>query len=327
MRIKFLLNSTWMHIFFLSTICCLVFFNSLNNSFLLDDFGRIVNNAEIRKVQPISRFFTDPRTMSAVSSTVMYRPLLPISLSINYAISKYNVVSYHIFNIIFHLLACIFLYFLFINLLDFKKSLNNAKLISFVAVTIFAIHPISGFPVNYLCARDLLIMFCFLSAALLFYIKMRKKGDSIIGWSLVIFFFSLSLLSKSNAIAMPAVIFFFEIFVARTKLFSLKLFCRIAAFIFVIILWLVWIKFGLNFNQTANVPHWSKGLSYFKTQIVIHLFQYLKNFFWPFQIRVMPDVYNVKSFLDSKFIISSIFILATLVSGWLVRKKIPIITF
>ena len=53
---------------------------------------------------------------------------------------------------------------------------------SFAGALLFAVHPVSGVPVNYLAGRDLLLMMLFLTASLLAYARMRRlRGDSQAG--------------------------------------------------------------------------------------------------------------------------------------------------
>src|SRR5512135_2534226 len=64
-----------------------VFWNALPNGFHLDDHYHVVANPEIRHVQPIGRHFVDPHTMSSLDRIVQYRPLLPLTLSLSYALT------------------------------------------------------------------------------------------------------------------------------------------------------------------------------------------------------------------------------------------------
>src|SRR5712671_183158 len=68
--------------------------NSFRGAFLLDDFRRIVDNPQIRHLWP------PWRVMAGTS-----RPLVELSLALNYALGGLNVWGYHAFNLTVHLLA------------------------------------------------------------------------------------------------------------------------------------------------------------------------------------------------------------------------------
>ncbi len=65
----------------------LVYLNTFQNDFHLDDFTRIVDNPGVQKLHPVGRHFVDPRTMSTVDRLTRYSPLLPLTLSRNYAVA------------------------------------------------------------------------------------------------------------------------------------------------------------------------------------------------------------------------------------------------
>ena len=159
------------HIVLLVLLSCAVYSNTLNNSFHLDDFYRVVNNPGIEKVWPISRHFVDPSTMSTLPRITEYRPMLPLSLSINYAISGLSLPGYHLVNIGIHTLAAIVIYFLCLELLGQTSTLQNQsrrrRWLALMVAAVFVVHPVSGFPANYICGRDLLMMELFLMSSFL----------------------------------------------------------------------------------------------------------------------------------------------------------------
>jgi hypothetical protein len=63
------------------------FSGTRSHGFHLDDHYHVAANPEIRQVGPVGRHFTDPRTMSSLDRIVQYRPLLPLSLSLSYALT------------------------------------------------------------------------------------------------------------------------------------------------------------------------------------------------------------------------------------------------
>jgi tetratricopeptide (TPR) repeat protein len=316
----------------LVVLCALIYSNTLQNGFQLDDFYRIIGNPGVMKIQPIWRHFEDASTISNNTSLETYRPLLPLTLSLNYAISGFKPASYHVFNITVHAIAVVFWYLLFLTLL---RKWDNGYLanissrgIAFGAAAIFAVHPVSGFPVNYLCARDLLMMEAFLAGSLYSYVRMREQGETALRWGVTLALLFGSLLSKTNAVMAPFLIFLFEFIIAGEKIRSKQLWLRVCIFAAAVAIFLEWTKFYVHCFPTENILiYGGKNFVYLMTQVKLHLFHYIRNFLWPFKIRAMPYVQPVESLSNPKMLIALFFILATLIVGWLIRKRAPIVAF
>ena len=322
-----------MPIFALTVLCGLVYSNSLQNSFHLDDYYMIVDNPGIREVQPAWRHFMDPATVSAIKSIVVYRPLLPLTLSLNYAFSGLQPTSYHVFSIVTHTVASVFVFLLLEALLGFRAeaSLPEAarRRAAFFAATVFAVHPISGFPVNYLCGRDLLMMQAFLAICFFSYVRMRKLGETPLRWTITLLFLVLSLFSKSNAVMAPVVILLFEFFIAGESLTSRRLWLRVLPFAATVIVFHLWVQFFVRFSVVENAlaEGFRTSVVYLMTQIKLHLFHYLRNFLWPFEVRGIPFVEKVETPQDVHMLLGLLFIIGTLGAGWRLRHRSPVVSF
>jgi len=316
----------------LALLVILVYSNTLRNSFHLDDFYRIVENPGITKVQPLWRHFLDPSTIAISQSLEEYRPLLPLTLSFNYALFGLEPPSYHLVNIAFHLLAVVFCYLFFLAQLRHwdRGFLVNApaRAVAFFGAAIFAVHPISGYPVNYLCSRDLLMMQAFLMACLYAYLRLRQEGETGGRWAAILGLLLISLFSKANAILAPVIVFLFEFLLAGEGFFSRKLWLRVLPLAGLVALFFLWIHVVVHFSlaDTSMAAQASK-LSYLLTQIKLHLFYYLWSFPWPYPIRDLPRVTPVVSFLDGRMLAGLAFISMTLAVAWLARRRAPLISF
>ena len=80
----------------------LVYGNTLLNSFHFDDITSILEKPWIRGVDKIPQFLN--------KQTLFQRPLLILSFNINYVISEFEVMSYHLFNIVLHVLATLLVF-------------------------------------------------------------------------------------------------------------------------------------------------------------------------------------------------------------------------
>jgi hypothetical protein len=79
-------------LFYLLAVVLLGFLTSLyvpsfSNPFNFDDQHAIVDNLQIRSLNNISRFFTDPRMISVLPSNQVYRPLSTLSIALDYKLA------------------------------------------------------------------------------------------------------------------------------------------------------------------------------------------------------------------------------------------------
>src|ERR1041385_7111855 len=81
------------------------YYNSFKNGFQLDDEYGLVGNPWIRSLKHIPRFFVDPFTLTTLEFNADYRPVLQITYALNYAISQYNPWSWHLFNLVLHIVV------------------------------------------------------------------------------------------------------------------------------------------------------------------------------------------------------------------------------
>ena len=91
----------------LAVITFVLYSNTLNSPFALDDYHNIIANKPIR----ITEFSIAALDEIVNKSLVKNRPIANISLAANYYFHQYEVVGYHIFNIAIHILNGILLFF------------------------------------------------------------------------------------------------------------------------------------------------------------------------------------------------------------------------
>jgi len=179
-------------IFILLLVCTICYFNSILCGFVFDDVSAIKDNKDILPSTPIKNIFIDDFwgiPMNKEQSHKSYRPLCVLSFRINYLLDGFNPFSYHLVNVILHLLVTL-LYYLTCN------NYVNAK-ISFVASLVFAVHPIHTEAVTGVVGRAELMSAIFFLLALLFYdksCKFEKTTNKFLGLTGIMA--SLAMLSK-----------------------------------------------------------------------------------------------------------------------------------
>ena len=264
--------------------CAAVFFNTLPNAFHLDDFYRIVDNPGVEEFWPPWRHFVDPTTSCTLPRIVQYRPLLPLSLSVNHLFFGDSLTAYHAVNLIFHCLASVFVYGVAREVLERREGPAA------MAGLCFAVHPVSGITVNYLCSRDLGLMQMFLFASLWIYLRMRRRGFSLGMWIACLICYCLALLSKTNAAMLPMVIYLYEVTMGRARPWSMRALLRPVPFGLCALCLFGFTKYYLNFSDYEMVVESSGHLTYGAAQLQHHVFHYLSNFPWPYPIRQDPGI-------------------------------------
>ncbi|SVE17136.1 uncharacterized protein METZ01_LOCUS469990, partial [marine metagenome] len=154
-------------------LVCLAYGNTIQNSFHFDDIPSILEKPWIRGLDKIPDFIF----------SFTQRPLVILSFNINYAISEFEVWSYHILNITLHLLVVSLVYQLgkltrsFI--MPINRNLSNVlSNMPLLAACIFALHPLNTQAVTYISGRSSIMATIFyLATILLFFARFNRKVD------------------------------------------------------------------------------------------------------------------------------------------------------
>jgi hypothetical protein len=324
-------RTAWLVALGIALACVVVFANALPNAFVLDDQFRVVNNPGIQRFWPPWRHFTEPRTMSTLENITQYRPLLPLTLSMNYAVSGDSGVGYHLGNLALQIAASLLGFFLCIELLSHWSAVPLARSAVLVsagfAALLFAVHPVSGIAVNYISARDLLLMQVFFLGMLLAYARMRRLGETAARWAVVIALLALSLLAKTNLVVAPLILLAFDLILARSTVRDRHLWRRAGLAAGVVGAFFVVTQLALGFSDLAQVTQAEASpLQYGLTQARLHLFHYLPHFVWPFPIRLLPSI-DPGRVSDYRVWLGLLFVVAAVGLAWHYRRPAPIVAF
>lgn len=170
-------------------LVALCYVNSLPNDFVFDDAPIVSSNPAIRTISPIQFLRLPYWTQQQYAG--IYRPFVIFSLSIDYAIWKHWAPGFRLTNLALHAING-FLVFLI------TESLLGAGIVPFAAMVVYVVHPVHTEAVTTIVGRSELFAACFLLAAWLLF----RQGR--IAWAGLLFL--LALLSKENAIVLPAIL-------------------------------------------------------------------------------------------------------------------------
>lgn len=137
--------------------------DSLHDAFLFDDVVAIVDNPAIRHLGALGAVLSP----AGEAATVQGRPLLGLTLAINYAFSGANPLGYHLVNIALHVLAGLTLYAII-------RSATRGFAIAWAAALLWTVHPLQTEAVTYVVQRaESLMGLCYL-ATFLCYIRFAQ---------------------------------------------------------------------------------------------------------------------------------------------------------
>lgn len=153
----------WIPYMILLAVIGLVYGNTLLHSFHFDDVPSILKKPWIRGLDKIPMFIFQYNS----------RPFVLLSFNINYAISQFEVWSYHVVNILIHMGVSMLVYqlgYFMLSLMTDKKRVGGYpfRCMPLSAALIFALHPLNTQSVTYISSRSsTLATFFYLGAMVL----------------------------------------------------------------------------------------------------------------------------------------------------------------
>jgi len=297
--------------------------NTFTSSFHFDDHPSIVDNPTIKRV-----------TGDNLASILMgNRPVVYLSLMLNYSLGGLNVTGYHIFNIAVHIANSMFVFLLMLWTLNLPalEAAYRAKAgrMALFGALLFAVHPIQTESVTYIITRtELLATFFYLATFLLFF-KGATRNNFLyyVGAGVTAF---LAAGSKEWAVTLPALLAIYDfLFLARGDMKAVA--ARWKAYALVLLSWLMIYhllhttfesagqnaSIGFNVSTTSGIT----TKTYFLTSLNV-LWTYLRLLVLPIKQNLDYDYPIAKTLFEFPTILSFIGHLAVLIAAvWLYRRK------
>ena len=157
--------------------------SAITSPLLFDDQTSIVSNASIRQLVPLTGPLSPPR-----ETPVAGRPLVNLTLAINYATDGLGVRAYHVTNLMIHVLVAL----LFFGVINRGLSLPRvppglaaqADNLALAGALLWALHPLNSEVVNYLTQRSESLMALFYMLTV--YASIRALDESkALQWTMI----------------------------------------------------------------------------------------------------------------------------------------------
>lgn len=308
----------------LSLLSYLAYSTSFNVPFYLDDFGSIVNNANLHDA-----------SFSSLFSAYGLRTIGYVSFWADFSLYKLSPVGYHLTNLIIHVLNGALVFVLLRKLINIAKtdvSDKTALYVSVVGALLFLLHPLHTQAVTYIVQRlaslvaffYLLSMCCFIFARTASQLRTR-----FVLFSLALIAAICALLTKQNAVTLPFALLLLEWIFFNRKVVN-KLFIAVCVLLIAIVpVYLVfpddvaYIASSIDTmtRETTGISRWD----YFCTQLYV-LWIYIGKFFWPASLHLDYGD-SVSNLAKSAIALAALAHACTLTLALYLRRKLPLISF
>lgn len=281
----------------------LAYANSLSGPFVFDDVPSIIDNPTLRQLWPWWKPLAPPP--EALGLPVGGRPLVNLSLALNYALGGAAPAGYHVFNLVIHLLATLALFgvvrrTLLLPALRERSGPTSLGLACSVAA-LWSLHPLQTESVTYICQRaESLMALCYFTTLYAFI----RSIDAPRPFRWQVFLVTVCLLGmacKEVMVSAPIVVLLYDrTFVAGTFVAAWRLRWRIYLTLSATWALLAWLVLGnLHRGGTAGFETGVTPWTYALTQIpaIIH---YLRLALWP---RPLVFDYGISTATDPAVVI------------------------
>ena len=283
--------------------------NHFENPFHFDDSHAVVENPHIRSLQPVARFFTDASTSSSLPTNRVYRPLVPLSLALDYAIGGgLKPFYFQLSTFLWFLLQLALMGVLYRALAGEGEA---GGWVALLAVALYGLHPAIAETVNYVVQRADVYSTLGAVASVALYARYPRAQR----YGLYLLPLAAALLAKPPALVTPALLGLYE-WLIRGSAPRRALRAALPALAVVVLL----LVFIAAMTPHTFRPSTHSRLSYYLTQPVVSL-GYFVAFFLPTHLTADSDRSPVASVLDGDAWVGFLFVAALVALAlWCARR-------
>ncbi|HEX3727460.1 MAG TPA: hypothetical protein VHV08_14500, partial [Pirellulales bacterium] len=202
----------------LTIAVCIVYGPATSAPFIFDDKISVVQNASITELWPLWTSSGKPSPLApAQESVTAGRPLVNLSLALNYRLGKLNPRGYHLVNLALHLMSAMLLWAIVRRTLRLpalaERFASAAGPLALAAALVWALHPLNTEAVEYVSQRTELMMTLFYLATLwasVHYFQVETRVSRGMWLSLATLACLLGMACKEVMVSAPLVVLMFE---------------------------------------------------------------------------------------------------------------------
>ena len=282
----------------------LAFTSAMNGGAVYDDQVQVMRNPTLHDTANIPKMFTqgvwqfsDEASEKPIGS--FYRPLFNVGLILNYRLFGLNLVGWHLFSLLLHLIVTLLVFLL-------SKQWGLSSEGAGIAALLFGLHPIHAEPVAWISALPDPLVAVFILSSILLYERYYQEDAG--KWPLLvssILFALLAMFTKEIGVALPALLAFREWF-CRSRHESIRSFAmsvvrRVAPFAAVSLFYLL-ARFNVLGFISQNDPR-AVGITSKVALLTIPslLLKYVRLLFVPFPLAFVYEHDYVMYASDFRF--------------------------
>ena len=310
------------HLLIIVILGILVYANTFNVPFAFDDFSAVVENP---RIQDLRHYFD-----SSLANYTQMRFIGYFSFALNYKLSGSNVIGFHAFNLLVHLINALLVYgILYLTIKtsvaresDQKEILKTSSLcywIPLFTALLFVCHPVQTQAVTYIVQRFASLATLFYLLSLLLYIQSRNSVSRPARYSFYAAAFLsavLAMKTKEIAFTLPVMIILYEFMFFKGSI--KKRILRLATFLLtmlIIPLLMIWSQGGAfsvgaidKITRSGGFVDMSRW-DYLFTQFRV-IVTYIRLLFFPINQNLDYDYPIYRSFFNPEVFLSFLFLLA-----------------
>lgn len=293
--------------FLLAAASCLAllfaaYANVFGNAFHFDDSHVVVDNLYIRNLANAGRFFTDVRTASALPQNQQYRPLVTLSLAVDYFLGHgLSTRAFHLDQLFLLVLLGIALFFFYLRVMERASPGPVNRFLALFSTTLFCVHTVNTETMNLMHARSEILSALGIICGFLVYLgspRLRRLQVHLVPMAV-------GALAKTPAVLLAPLLFVWEFLspghegpAARSFASRLKSALRAMAPAFVAGLALFWFV-----EKRMALPTHDYGggnrIAYAQTQLWVWL-HYLRLFVLPVGLSADTDLTLIPAWYDTR---------------------------
>lgn len=301
-------KTTAVAIFLIIVLGLIIYANSLTGQFIWDDEYLVQKNVLIRNWSNLPKILTNEIGAGAGKPFNYYRPLHVASYIIDYSLWGLNVTGYHLTSIILHILVTLCLYW-------FVLLLYNNRRLSLITSILFLTTPINVETIASISVRGDILSVLFMLLSFIFHINSFRTNKMSLH-VLLLLSYILALLSKENALILPALLLLYHYVFKRKinfRIFTLILITTVAYIL-------------LRSTILKPTSSWIIAVPQRMPGFFVAITNYLRILIFPFDLHAE---YGEKlfAFTNPKVVLGIALSLALLIYGFMKKKNNGLIFF
>ena len=298
---------------FLLVLGSLVYGNHLQNPFQFDTVAYIVNEHRLDNIN-------EQLNINYLLEDFFHRSLLQISIAFNAHLDGFRTFSYHLINLLLHLINSLLVYFItcrmwcYFRSMDCQSTKTEKRFVALFTAILFLLHPIQTESVVYIMSRSEVFAGTFyLSAFLLFQVYLAKDRPIKTGFKVLVLFiisiaFILGFSVKQTVITLPLMLLLYFLFGQEPESSSIRWLNKWKWKIgFIVLVGIILLFYKLLTDESFLIGPSSAGedigrLNYMLTQPSVIVYYYVKLLVFPINLNIDPDILLVTEWWSWKFI-------------------------